>query len=136
MMVKDRFFGIDCIGFVANYLMFVGEWDKYYGVEIADWDTVFKSNVRRAADVRPCQILLWPGHIALVDWVHRVDGDQALVDVCQSSSGGPKCNQRVMLTRTGLQTKKGYQLFKIEGGTPTVPVAGHVHVMARDGFSY
>jgi len=136
LMVNDKFFGIDCIGFVANFLIFVGEWDKYYGVEIPNWDTVFKTNIRKAEDVQPCQILLWPGHIALVDWVHRVDGDKLIVDICQSSSGGPQCNERVTLTRTSTQTTKGYQLFKIEGGTPAVPVGGYVYVMARAGFTY
>jgi hypothetical protein len=91
MMVRDRFFGIDCIGFVANHLIYVGFWDKYYGREIDQWDQVFKKNVKAASEVQPLNILIWPGiHIAMVDWVWSVVDDKTVkVDICQSSSGGP-----------------------------------------------
>jgi hypothetical protein len=143
-MVDHCFFGIDCVGFVANYLMYVGLWDKYQGFEISQWDTVFKTNIKDSDRVRPCQILLWTGfnHIAIVDWVHYVDGNKVIVDICQSSTGGPQCNERAILTRTTTQGRGNYQMFKIEGGTTNddkkrpVPVGGHVYIMARKGFSY
>jgi hypothetical protein len=135
MMVNDKFFGIDCVGFVGNYLVHTGLWDKYQGHEIANWDRLFKANIKKAEDVRKCQIILWSNfsHIGIVDWIHGIDGNQVTVDICQSSSGGPQCNERVTLTQTKTQGKNGYIQFKLEGD---LPVTGHVYIMARDGFSY
>ncbi len=138
LMVKDKFFGLDCIGFVANYLIYVGFWDNYQGYEIVNWDRLFKTNIKKAEDIRKCQIILWSdfSHIGIVDWIHGADGNQVTVDICQSSSGGPQCNERVILTKTSTQGKNGYLKFKIEGGTPTIPVGGYVYIMAREDFSY
>jgi len=146
MMVNDGFFGIDCIGFVANYLIYVGELDKYYGYDIANWDRVFTENIRTVRGVKPCQLVLWQNyHVAIIDWVHKDksgdiimgnDGNSIIVDICQSSSGGPQCNERVILTQNSEVSHKGYRLFKIQGGTPTLPVNGHVNIMARSGFSF
>ena len=109
-MVADKYFGIDCIGFVANFLRDVGLWDKYYGYEIDQWDRVFTQNVRKPADIRPMNLLVWPGkHVALVDWVWSASDGQAAVDVCQSSSGGPQCNQHVTLKLAGAQHSVDFQ---------------------------
>jgi hypothetical protein len=138
MMVKDRFFGIDCIGFVANYLIYVNEWDKYYGYNISQWDQVFTQNVKKAVDIKPLDILLWDSHIAIVDWVNKhINEKTVLVDICQCSSGGPQSNEYVKLTETGATNSKGYKLFNIaDRGTPAMPVYSDVFIMRRKGFSY
>jgi hypothetical protein len=136
-MVADKYFGIDCIGFVANFLRDVGLWDKYHGYEIDQWDRVFTRNVRRLTDLGPIQLLVWPGkHVALIDWVWDANERQADIDVCQSSSGGPQCNAHVTLKPAGGQTVKGYTLFTISGGTPRVPVHGTCYVMRWPGLHY
>ena len=136
-MVADKYFGIDCIGFVANYLRDVRLWDKYYGYEIDQWDRVFTQNVRKPTDVKPLQLIVWPGsHVALIDWVWNKDDSQVDVDVCQSSSGGPQCNAHVTLKLAGGQLVKGYTPFSIAGGTPTLPVTGTCYVMSWPGLQY
>ena len=36
-MIEDRFFGIDCIGFVGNFLVYCGEWTEYIGSIPDNW---------------------------------------------------------------------------------------------------
>lgn len=138
LMVKDRFFGIDCIGFVANYLIRVGIWTKYHGYEPKDWDKVFTENVSEVGDIEPLNLLLWNTHVALIDWVWDVVDDKTVrVDVCQSSSGGPQCNEYVYLERMNATTSKGYRKFKIVGGgSPKMPVDNPVSIMRMPGLFY
>ena len=135
-MVEDRFFGIDCIGFTSNYLIYVGEWDKYYGYNAGEWDRVFKKSIRKASEIQPLDLLLWGGHVALIDWVWGMADQKTMrVDVCQSSSGGPQCNEFVYLEETTLTNGSGYQLFKIaHRGTLPMPVYANACVMRREGF--
>lgn len=137
-MIADRFFGIDCIGFVADYMIYSGLWTKYHGHEIPQWaDRVFKVNVKKAADVKALNILIWNGHIAFVDWVWgMLDDTSVQVDVCQSSSGGPQCNQFVTLKETSIAGPQNRKMFRISGGAPPLPVDGHVYVMQMDGLFY
>ena len=136
MMVQDRFFGLDCIGFVANYLQYVDIWSKYHGASISQWGThVFKINVRKVEDVKALDLLLWGGHVALVDWVWgEVDKKTIRIDVCQSSSGGPQCNEFVNLTQLS-EERNGRRVFKVSGGTPKLPVDGRCVVMRRKGIT-
>ena len=137
-MIKDHYFGIDCIGFVANYLRYVGLWDKYYGYEIDQWDRVFTKNVKSAADVQGLNLMVWPAsHVALVDWVHEyVGSNQVRIDMCQSSAGGPQCNEYVLLTDTGQTFEKGYKKFSIAEGRPDPPVKGHCYIMRWPDLHY
>jgi len=136
-MVKDKFFGIDCIGFVANYLIYVNVWNKYKGLAISQWDNEFTQKVQAAADIKPLNILLWDGHIAIVDWVWKVlDNKTAVVDVCQSSGVGPQCNQVVYLQETAKKNGHGRRLYKIYGGIPPVPVDGYVYIMQMKDLFY
>lgn len=140
-MVDDRFFGIDCIGFVANFLIFTGEWDKYHGAPTYRWpDWYCTKPVNKATDVKALDFLVWTdkGHIALVDWVwDMVDAQTVRVDVCQSSTGeivGPQCNERVFLQETKVFTagRREYKIAHV--GSPRMPVTGTVYIMRRNGF--
>lgn len=72
-MVQDRFFGMDCIGFIANFLIFTGEWDKYYGVSPRRYpDHVAKTNIDDINEVKPLDFMVWNGHVAMIDWVWEV----------------------------------------------------------------
>lgn len=135
-MVADRFFGLDCIGFVGNYLVWVGEWDDYQGNVPSNWPTkVCKIEVDKAADVKVLDFLCWSGHIAIVDWVWKMVDDKTVeVDICQSSAGGPQCNERVQLRETSA-TSNGRRQFKIQHrGTPAMPVDNNCVIQRRDGF--
>ncbi len=135
-MVDDRFFGLDCIGFVGNYLVWVGEWGDYSSNSPSRWPTkICKRNVDKATDVKPLDFLCWSGHVAIVDWVWKtIDDDTVQVDVCQSSAGGPQCNERVLLRRTGIKSG-GHRQFKIlHRGSPPMPVHSNCIIQRRDGF--
>lgn len=136
-MIDDRFFGMDCIGFTANYLRWLGEWDKYKGAtpqQWAQWHCTKK--VSSAADVKPLDFLIWDGHIAIIDWVWgRVDDDVVKVDICQSSAGGPQCNELALIRCTKTTNGEGRRLFKVEHpGAPAMPVKDHFVLMRRKDF--
>lgn len=133
-MVEDRFFGMDCIGFLGNYLVWVGEWPDYQGVEPKLWpDRVCKESVTKASDVKPLDVLCWSGHVAIVDWIWKMIDDKTVeVDICQSSSGGPQCNSRVQLRQLSVA---GQTKFKIQhAGSPAMPVADNCIIPRRSGF--
>lgn len=134
-MIADRFFGIDCVGYVANYLLYNHEWDEYKGAEPAQWPMWHcQGKVNKASEVKALDFLVWNGHIAMVDWIWgMVDAKTVQIDVCQSSSGGPQCNERVLLKETSA-TVSGRRQFLISGGTPKLPVDGLVVVARRAGF--
>jgi hypothetical protein len=136
-MVQDRFFGMDCIGFTANVLIYNGEWNEYKGAEPYQWPLWHcTQKVNNVDDIKPLDFLLWSGHIAMVDWVWgMVDSKTVEVDVAQSSSGGPQYNERVQLRQTSTFTSQERRLFFIRAkGTPAMPVDGHVYIMRRKGF--
>src|SRR5262249_36205659 len=135
-MVADHYFGIDCIGFVANYLRFVHLWNEYRGYEIDQWDRVFTERVNTIDDVEHLNLMVWPGsHVALVHiaWADDLGPRKCKIDMCQSSPGGPQLNRGVYLTDTGTSTVKGYKLFALEG---RIPVGGHCYLMQWPGLRY
>ncbi|MCB1889512.1 MAG: hypothetical protein KDH20_18025 [Rhodocyclaceae bacterium] len=137
-MVDDRFFGLDCIGFLGNYFVWAGEWADYSGVQPRNWpEKVCKQKVERASDIKQLDILCWRGHVAIVDWIWHMASDKSVcVDICQSSSGGPQCNSRVVIEETGIRVA-GRRQFKIKHrGNPAMPVHDYCSIMRRAGFFY
>lgn len=137
-MVADRFFGIDCIGFTSGVLIFNDEWSKYHGGEPLEWAKWFcTQKVNSASEIKPLDFMIWNGHIAMIDWVWKLHDDKTVeVDICQSSAGGPQCNERVILQENG-QTSAGHHKFKFHSrGTPVAPVDENFFVMRRKGFFY
>lgn len=135
-MVADHYFGIDCIGFVANYLRFIGLWNEYKPYEIDMYDRVFSHRCETIDDIVHLCLLVWPSsHVALVDiaWADDLGPHKCKVDICQSSSGGPQRNRGVYLTATSARSSKGYRMFQIEGD---VPVKGSCYVMQWPGLRY
>ena len=135
-MIDDRFFGMDCIGFTANFLRWLGEWSEYKGATPAQWAQWHcTQNVGKASEIKPLDFLIWGGHIAIVDWVWGLSDDKTVkVDVCQSSAGGPQCNEYALLKETSV-FESGRRKFKIEHrGTPAMPVHADCIVQRRAGF--
>ncbi len=140
LMVADHFFGIDCIGFTGQFLVYTGEWQSYIGTLPRDWaDKHCKDPINAAKDIRALDFLVWVGcgHIAIVDEVFDMpDGKTVRVDICQSSSGGPQLNQWVLLQETK-HASFGRTHYKIlHRGTPAMPVSSDVYVMRRRDFCF
>lgn len=135
-MVRDRFFGIDCVGFVANYLIYIGIWDKYKGYDINLWPDIFTTRINGIDDIRMLNIVIWPPktHIAIIDRVVEKVGETVRVELCQSNGGGPKTNAFVHLKQTGFID--GRMRFDIADGVPPMNPAGSVIVCGMPDLSY
>ena len=129
-MVVARFFGIDCIGFVANYLIWAGYLTTYPGLAIDDWAGRFREKVTRTDQIRPLTIMIWKGvHVAIIDSVMSLTDTAALVNVCQSSSGGAQTNSFVTLTKLSTKGAGGVTMWKVEGGTPVMPYQAQCYLI-------
>ncbi len=136
-MVADRFFGIDCIGFVGQYMVYAGEWPAYKGMAPRKWPNHYcKIPVLEASKVKALDFLVWAtcGHIAIIDEVFETVDGVVHVDVCQSSTNGPQLNQKVYLKACGKDGDRMRYKF-INRGSPSVPVGGEVYIMRREGFT-
>lgn len=144
LMIADHFFGIDCIGFTGQFLVYTGEYPAYVGNLPEDWPRKHcKKPITSAKDIRALDFLVWVGggHIAMVDEVvDMVDGTTVRVDICQCSSGeatGPQLNQWVQLRETSVPESLGRKQFKIlHRGSPAMPVDGPVYVYRREEMFY
>jgi hypothetical protein len=98
-MAIDKVFGIDCIGFVGQYLNHAYVIDSYPSITAEFYHNYFPK-VKSIAEVAPMCILTWGNaHIAIIENV-RADGDSRnsrIVDICQSSSSGPQFNRGATL---------------------------------------
>ena len=137
-MVQDRFFGIDCIGFVGQYMVYAGEWPAYKGMAPKKWPLHHcKTPVNEAGKVKALDFLVWvtSGHIAIIDEVFETIDGVVHVDVCQSSSGGPQLNEFVYLKAVEMDGN-GRMRYKFHNrGSPAMPVGGEVYIMRRDSFT-
>lgn len=143
-MVRDHYFGIECIGFVSDYLRYVGVWNSYKGAANHQWATHFQDPVRSLDDIRPLDLLEFEdvGHIALVDKVHWVLKGKCVLDISQCSGypkagahagfNGPMKSQGAYLTDSGVGDE-GQKLFTLGGD---VPIAGRVQVRRMKGLVY
>ena len=138
MMINDRFFGIDCIGFTSGVLIYNGEWTEYHGGEPAFWPKWFcKQKVSKATDIKALDFMVWDDHIAMIDWVWGWDDDKTIeVDICQSSGpNGPHYNEHVILKQTSQTAWGDHQVFRFHHtGRPRAPVTGHFYIQRLEGF--
>ena len=134
-MVDAKYFGIECIGFVSNFLRYVGLWDRYLPYEIDQWTRVFTSKVMDIASVSSLNLLIWPGsHVALIDTVHKISGNVADIDLCQSANDGPQCHEHITLQQVG--TSGGAPMFSVIGGKPAHTVKGNAYAMSWPDLHY
>jgi hypothetical protein len=93
--VVDKYLGVDCNGFIGNYLR-----EKYAGITVGPSSTeyTFKvEGVQRASpmDFRADDVIVFDGfhHVAIIDSVSERTKDHATCLVCESRSkdhGGPQ----------------------------------------------
>jgi hypothetical protein len=143
-MVAGGVFGMDCIGFVSQYLVRAGVWNEYKPYYPGDYVREFKP-VARIDDVKRLNLLIWDNyHIAIIDRIHTSfldNGKKVLrVDVCQSSNSerthGPQTNRRVELQET-VGAYKGYRLFKISNvGSPGMPVTNDCYIASMKDLTW
>lgn len=143
-MVNDEIFGYDCLGFVGNYLCWAHGRDSYPECSAAGYvERLQFEAISGPEQIEPLTVLLWvttgTQHIAIVDRVHAQDSTSALVDICQSSAGGPQTNQRVELRKHGDTTvvvgESEMQQFRFyQRGTPAVPVASPMVIAKHRGL--
>jgi hypothetical protein len=125
-MAADKVFGIDCIGFVSQYLIHADIIATYPGLEPSQFHRHFPK-IKSIADVAPLSILTWGNaHIAIIENIR--DGsseDTRIVDICQSSSKGPQFNQGATLKQTNFKLGfKADATFVISGSADVkLPVA-------------
>jgi len=103
-MVDDAMFGMDCIGFVGRYLEDAGIFPTYLPLYPRHYmDRFFP--IQQITHMEDLCVIVWVNgtHIAIIDKVRSVNTNRtpsAVVDICQSSSGGPQLNTRVQLEQT------------------------------------
>ena len=139
-MVEKKVFGMDCIGFVSQYLVYAGVWQEYKPYYPADYRREFKP-VNSLSEVERLCLVIWNNyHIGIIDNVvsYDSDRDEILVDLCQSSSGeakGPQTNSNVTLVKSPGDTFEGAQKFKIlRAGSPAMPVQHAVYICKKPGL--
>ena len=103
-MVDEKMFGLDCIGFVGRYLEDSGIFTSYQPLYPRHYLDRFLP-IKSISDVEDLCILVWVKgtHIAIIDSVKEVHDKYVVVDICQSSSGGPQMNTSVRLTLTAAE---------------------------------
>jgi hypothetical protein len=139
-MVKDAYFGNECIGFVSNYLRYIKVWNEYLGVDNHHWSLHFTQKIQRLEDVRSLDLLEWTtyGHIAFVDDVDGVTNGKLKLDISQCSGfkdglKGPMSNRGVFLSEAAVQGGDNHTRFTISG---IVPVTGDLQVRRMPGLQY
>jgi hypothetical protein len=139
-MVEKKVFGLDCIGFISQYLVYAGVWQEYKPYYPADYRREFKP-VQSLADVERLCLLIWDNyHIAIIDNIDSYDDtkDELVCDICQSSSGqakGPQTNENVTLVKSPGDKFEGAQKFKIlRVGSPAMPVPYPVYICKMPGL--
>jgi hypothetical protein len=139
-MVEKKVFGMDCIGFVSQYLVYAGVWQEYKTYYPADYRREFKP-VKSLSEVQRLCLVIWNNyHIGIIDDVDSYDSDtdEILVDICQSSSGeakGPQTNCGVTLRKSPGDAYEGAQKFKIfRAGSPAMPVKAPVYICKMPGL--
>lgn len=139
-MVQAKVFGLDCIGFVSQYLVYTGLWQAYKTYYPADYRREFKP-VKSLDEVRRLCLVIWGNtHIGIIDNVveYNKARGELLCDICQSSSGeakGPQTNRDVVLRMSPGDAYQGAQKFKIHRvGSPAMPVKSPVYICKMDGL--
>ncbi|MFO1329650.1 MAG: hypothetical protein U1F56_19985 [Rubrivivax sp.] len=145
-MVDAEVFGLDCLGFVSQYLRRAGLMDDAPTWNVRGFGTAAGLRpVTRSDQVEPLSLLLFPRsahhaqHIALVSRVDAVLGDNVRVDLCQSSRGGPQTNRRVVIgPGAGSPIEMGHLSMSPWSipmhGTPPAPVQEAFVVMRHPGW--
>jgi hypothetical protein len=101
-MADDACFGLDCIGFVGTYLVDSGLEDSYVGRRPLDYTAVFPP-VQSLDEIKDYSVVMLTNglHIQMIDTVNERKAGQIVVDLCQSTKGGPQTNFSVTIRSGG-----------------------------------
>jgi hypothetical protein len=124
-MADEKIFGVDCVGFVSQYLVSAGLIGEYPGIEINKYADFFKP-IASAREAGPLSIICWGNyHIAIINKITSLDedGDGFTAEICQSSSGGPRHDTGIRFRKQGMIN--GAAQFFISG---SIPVTGLVTI--------
>ncbi|MGE7469641.1 hypothetical protein ACQKLX_09375 [Bosea sp. NPDC003192] len=98
-MADDGVFGIDCIGFTGNYMVEAKLHASYKGLLPIDYSSTFRPVKSLGAIQKYGVVMLTNGlHIQFINDVRHRNG-YVLLDLCQSSTGGPQLNTDVRLSQ-------------------------------------
>ncbi|KPF69300.1 hypothetical protein IP84_05265 [beta proteobacterium AAP99] len=137
-MVQEHVFGLDCLGFVGTYLEWIGAVPRVPESEVANYARHQRmTEFTNLSEITPRTVLLWDAtvddrghdrvqHIAIVDRVQSAGEREAVVDICQSSRGGPQTNRGVRLVPAagGGFAMRGH-------GDPPAPVSRNINRLAK-----
>lgn len=134
-MVENEIWGLDCLGFVGSYLVWCGLLPRYPEYNQQQYlSNLSFDQVSHVVEIETRCVVIWPStsteHIAIIDEVTEREGNTAIVNLCQSSRGGPQTNIGVRLTVNSARAP-GPRRFSIRGGTPEIPVAGTNVILGR-----
>lgn len=129
-------FGWDCIGFVQQYLLAAGFYTSYPGLlpsEFIGGRSGF-TNVTRLSDVGPLNVIVYPGHVQIIDRVQSVSDNKITVTISQSSGwaarSGPMTNSDITISgplEMDVEDKNKHvttqHLFRILGPSPVTGFA-------------
>jgi hypothetical protein len=138
-MMHANYFGNECIGFVSNYLRWIGVWEFYKGIANGQWSREFEIPVNKHEDMTALNVVEWAdnSHVAIINKVGTStspNGD-ITIEICQCSSGGPQLNESVTLRPT-LEVRGGARVYVLSGGTPACPVTGSVFIRKKRDLAF
>jgi hypothetical protein len=137
-MVEKKVFGLDCIGFVSQYLVYSGVWSEYKTYYPDNYAAEFKP-ISKLSQIVPLAVMIWDNyHIAIIDSANSFSPNEenptsVTVDVCQSSSGGPQINKNVEIAISPGDKHKSYQRFKFKKSSD-MPVKAPVYIGVMPGL--
>jgi hypothetical protein len=101
-MADDACFGLDCIGFVGNYLAESGLEKGYVGRRPLDYCTAFRP-VKKLDDITDISVVMLTNglHIQLLEKVTNRDVGSIQATLCQSTAGGIQVNYAVTIRAGG-----------------------------------
>ncbi len=118
----DKYMGLDCNGFVGNFVAKANHALKLRANSSIQWEFWDKKTIVRnsAQDVQPKDLIIWPNfqHIASIDNIGIPDKFL----VCQSTAGGPQASKHSLV----YHPKE--KLFSIVPAA--VKFAGKVHIVS------
>ena len=101
-LCDDACFGLDCIGFVGTYLVDAGLEASYVGRRPLDYTAVFPP-VKSLTEITDYSVVMLTNglHIQMIDTVLERKNGSIVINLCQSSKGGPQVNSKVTLKSGG-----------------------------------
>jgi hypothetical protein len=122
--ISDEFLGLDCNGFVGNWLA-ACEPSFKLGAQHGPQQFFQKKQQTRSAvdEIQYWDVVVWANfsHVAVIDDRTSTPGR---FNICQSAGGGPRVNEYAIVPASK-------DRFRLQGGIPSKDVAGEVYVVSH-----